>query len=732
MARIEGFAVAVSVAFALAVSGCGKGGGSKRTVPAPSAPMGVSASSQDSGQVTVAWGPVTGATSYNLYWSTSPGVTKAENRFADVTSPFLHDSLVNGSAYYYVMTALLGTRESAESTQVSAMPLDAPTGLVAASVGAQVTLDWNPVLGATSYDVYWSTSPGVTRATGTPITGASPPYLHTGLTAGQIYYYVVTATNSVGGGAESTESLEVSALLVPAPIGVTATAGSTEVILDWNPAPGATTYNIYWSTERGVTRATGNQIPGVPPGYLHGGLTNGITLYYVVTASIAAGGGVESAQSAEVFATPDTIGVLDPSFNGQGWVTHSGTPGGGIDSGNDIALDSSNRILVAGVSDANPAGMSPNPDMAIWRFNSGGSIDTTFGAMGFVVYDNSNLDRVNALARDALERILVTGTTRAPSNQSGMAILRYDSTGALDTTFGAGGLVISDNAAGGIGTDIGYGIAVDASGRILVAGTSPNPDNSSDMVIWGYDSTGTLDMTFGSGGLAIYVGSGPFPSDEGFALTLDPSGRILATGRTLASIPTPSNNMALWRYDSTGMLDPTFGTGGVVSHDGAAGGGGNDFGQVVTVDPWGRILVAGYSDSTPTLNEDLAMAIWRYDATGTLDATFGTGGVAVDNDPVFVGSRDRPNGIVVDGFGRILVAGTANDPTGIDQRMVVWRFHSTGVLDRTFASGGIFVHDGGLLFATGQGITLDALGRILVVGSTADLFGGEMAIWRLK
>jgi len=71
-----------------------------------------------------------------------------------------------------------------------------------------VSISWSSVSGATSYNIYWSTTSGVTKTTGTKITGGTSPYAHTGLTNGTTYYYVVTAVNSYG---ESSESSQVSA-----------------------------------------------------------------------------------------------------------------------------------------------------------------------------------------------------------------------------------------------------------------------------------------------------------------------------------------------------------------------------------------------------------------------------------------------------------------------------------------------------------------------------------------
>ena len=86
--------------------------------------------------------------------------------------------------------------------------ITAPSNVNATAGDGQVSISWGSVSGATSYNIYWSTSPGVTADTGTNISNVTSPYTHTGLTNGTTYYYVVTAVNNYG---ESGESNEVSA-----------------------------------------------------------------------------------------------------------------------------------------------------------------------------------------------------------------------------------------------------------------------------------------------------------------------------------------------------------------------------------------------------------------------------------------------------------------------------------------------------------------------------------------
>ena len=270
----------------------------------PSAPGGVTAAA-GTGQVSITWNSVTGATSYNLYWSTAPGVTKTTGtKISNVTSPYGHTERTNNTTYYYVATAVNSCGESLESSQVSATPEpipSAPTGVTAMPGDGQVTITWARIAGL-AYNIYWSTTPGVTKTTGTKISNVTSPYTHTGRTNGTTYYYLVTAQNAFGESSESTQVLATPGHPPSAPTGVNATAADGQVIISWNSVSGATSYNLYWSTSPGVTKTKGTKISNVTSPYTHTGRTNGTTYYYVVTAQNALG---ESSESTKVSARPN-------------------------------------------------------------------------------------------------------------------------------------------------------------------------------------------------------------------------------------------------------------------------------------------------------------------------------------------------------------------------------------------------------------------------------------------
>jgi lysophospholipase L1-like esterase len=203
----------VLLMFCLMVFSCGGGGGGDPgSGTAPQAPQNVS-SAGGNGQAYLSWGNVSGAATYNIYWSTNAGVSKQDGTKISVTaSPYYHTGLNNSITYYYVVTAVNQYGESAESLEVSATPGQftpplPPTGIMAVAVDRGATISWNAVDDAITYNIYWSTSPDVSGQSGTKLANVTSPYTHSGLTQGETYYYVITAANGFG---ESNDSIKSS------------------------------------------------------------------------------------------------------------------------------------------------------------------------------------------------------------------------------------------------------------------------------------------------------------------------------------------------------------------------------------------------------------------------------------------------------------------------------------------------------------------------------------------
>jgi len=196
-------------------------------------------------------------------------------------------------------------------------PPAAPTGVAVTAFSGEAVIGWDPVAGATSYNVYVAASPGVTKASyetlpsGRRNPAAAGPFTQSDLFDGTTYYFVVTAVNAAGEGPESTEvsATPMSTALPLAPTGLRATAADGQVTLEWNSVAGASSYFVYRATVSGINRNNWNtivggnrsQVSGGATVYIANGLTNGTTYFFVVTAQNSLG---QSDESAEVSATP--------------------------------------------------------------------------------------------------------------------------------------------------------------------------------------------------------------------------------------------------------------------------------------------------------------------------------------------------------------------------------------------------------------------------------------------
>jgi fibronectin type 3 domain-containing protein len=291
--------------------------------PGPLAPTGLSAT-PGSASVALVWNASSGATSYNVYRGTSSG---GETLLASgVTSTsYTDNSAANGTKYYYIVKAVDSAGTSGPSNEVSATPQSstqpppAPTGLTATAADHQVALTWNASTGATSYNVYRSTSSGTEALLVSGVTSTN--YTDTGLTDGTTYFYKVKAANSAGlsgfsGEVSATPHASVSP--PPAPTGLSASAGDGQVSLSWNASSGATSYEIFRGTSSGGETLVASNV--TTTSFLDTGLTDGVKYYYEVKAVNSAG---TSGFSNEASATPQVpppaapTGLSATAGNGQ-------------------------------------------------------------------------------------------------------------------------------------------------------------------------------------------------------------------------------------------------------------------------------------------------------------------------------------------------------------------------------------------------------------------------------
>jgi fibronectin type 3 domain-containing protein len=277
--------------------------------PLPLAPQLVFIAPGDA-RVYLSWTTSIGATAYKVKRATDPEGPYMVLAASVPGSDYVDTAVVNGTTYYYLLTALNAYGESGNTNVRSARPAahpQPPTGLVGVPGDGQVALTWNAVPDAASYRVYRSTTGGSPYQFISQVD--QPSYLDhwldesegTALANGIPYYYVVTAVNTTG---ESFQSAQATATPVappapPAPTGLTAVAGNGRVTLSWSPSPGAVQYTVKRGTSSGGPYSPA--IGGPDAGGIDLGVVNGTTYFYVVTASNSGG---ESPNSNQVTATP--------------------------------------------------------------------------------------------------------------------------------------------------------------------------------------------------------------------------------------------------------------------------------------------------------------------------------------------------------------------------------------------------------------------------------------------
>jgi uncharacterized delta-60 repeat protein len=398
---------------------------------------------------------------------------------------------------------------------------------------------------------------------------------------------------------------------------------------------------------------------------ISGTTTNDFTspVVYTVTAANA----TTQDYTVTVTVNPSLSGSLDTGFGTGGNVI---TP---IGSSNDYALalgiQSDGRIVAAGYSYN-----GSNFDFALVRYNTNGTLDTTFGSGGIVTTPvGIGHDAANALVIQSDGRIVAAGYSYNGSNYD-FALVRYNTDGSLDATFGTGGIVTTPI---GSAEDIAYALGIQSDGRIMAAGSSFNSgSNKHDIALVRYNTDGSLDATFGAGGkVTTTIGS---INDYAYALGIQSDGRIVAAG---SSYNSGSNNydFALVRYNANGTLDTGFGTGGIVTTP-VRSGNGNDYAHALSIQSDGRIVAAGSSDNGSKYD----FALVRYNANGTLDTGFGTGGIVIT--PIGSGF-DIAYALGIQPDGRIVAAGSSDNGSNFDFALV--RYNANGTLDTGFSIGGI-------------------------------------------
>jgi uncharacterized delta-60 repeat protein len=334
-------------------------------------------------------------------------------------------------------------------------------------------------------------------------------------------------------------------------------------------------------------------------------------------------------------------GALDQSFGMGGEVT---TDFGGTDFGARALLQTDGKIVEVGSTLS-----ASSSRFALARYNPDGSLDASFGAGGKVT---SPLGDAADAVLQANGDIVVAGGQESGGQQGGpVVVARYTAGGALDSTFGTGGVVTT-----GIVEVANAGLAIQADGKIVLA-TSSNlvPPGIPTIVLQRYNADGTLDATFGSGGKVTDVGQ------VTNKVLLQPDGKIIIAGTGVRTMTSSDTAFFVKRYDADGSVDQSF-------QQTVNLGLGSNGAEDLALQADGKIVALGFSSNRTVLV--------RLNADGSLDAGFGVNG------QVLTGAGGAMGALALQQDGDIVLAGIS------ENALLVARYLPDGSLETRFGVAG--------------------------------------------
>jgi uncharacterized delta-60 repeat protein len=363
-------------------------------------------------------------------------------------------------------------------------------------------------------------------------------------------------------------------------------------------------------------------------------------------------------------------GALDPTFANNGlYVLDIGF----VDLFTDVEIQNDQKIVAVGIT----YNQSFVASAQAYRFLPDGSPDLSFGNGGSFTYSLNFEANVYGCAIRENGKIVMAGST-TDYNGYKILLIQLNENGTLDETFGNGGVVVLK-----IGPDINnfedhaYAIALQDDGMIVIAGKSYNENYQFVPVVVRFTETGALDTSFGTGGIASIP---VIEVENDFdCIVIQDDGKIVASGHFANTFL--SFAMLVVRFMPDGSLDASFGNNGIFNN---AYSGVDDEGFGITLTSDDQILVTGF---TTTAGYDYSMLLMKLDSQGNLAADFGNGGFVEAN----YGQYDIGYGIYVQGDEKIIVAGTTGELVPGNCNMAIWRYNPDGTLDNTFGLDGMSI-----------------------------------------
>jgi len=399
-------------------------------------------------------------------------------------------------------------------------------------------------------------------------------------------------------------------------------------------------------------------------------------------------------------------GDLDPTFGVGGKVmtdfNHS------TDWANAVAIQPDGKFVVVGTT--YKQNDFSDEDFAVARYNTDGTLDSSFGSGGKVHTDFPGLAAVpsSVLLQPDAKILVVGGAYPLFTFLGNIEMVRYNSNGNLDRSFGDNGIVTTVLDAGSYAN----AVVQQSDGKIIVAGTLfvdvvIGDQSDTDFVLVRYNRNGSLDTTFGNGGVVSTDFFGR--EDDAFSVLLQPDGKIVAVGS--ANDPASYYDFAAVRYLNNGTIDETFGNSGTVTTD--FGDQNFDRARSAVLLPNGKIIAAGFAISQGGGVQNFAVA--RYTKDGVLDNGFSNDGkqqITFDN------CCQSANQVLLQPDGKIITVGYANTEDS-DSDFLLARLNPNGSLDSTFGVAGKVRTSFGDLNGGANGAALQQDGKIVAVGFQA-------------
>jgi uncharacterized delta-60 repeat protein len=320
---------------------------------------------------------------------------------------------------------------------------------------------------------------------------------------------------------------------------------------------------------------------------------------------IAVGSSDNGAISVFAIARYTTNGLLDTTFGTGGKVITEVGPSSSYAKA--VSIQSDGKIVVAGYTDN--INLSNFAGLALVRYNITGELDHSFGINGIVLSSVGN--NANSLAIQSDGKIIITGSS-SDNVQSNFITVRFNSNGSIDPSFGNNGIVVASFD----GSSHADAIAIQKDGKIIVGGLTGNSPNFNFTLVR-YNCNGDLDTLFGMNGKVI-ITVGNFYNSGCNSIKIKSDGKIIASGWAFDGAV---QNYIIAQFDANGLLDVNFGTGGIINAYVGDAAVAND----IEIQKNGKIVVA--ANIISSTNNDFIVA--RYDSTGILDSTFGINGNAI-------------------------------------------------------------------------------------------------------